>query len=263
MKNVLKDFSLSGKVAIVTGSSAGMGQASAVALAQAGCSILGVDINIPAEKTRKLVEAEGVRYEEFRYDIAGDMEKADQLVEKAVSLFGHVDFLLNAAGVSPITNKLADFDFAKDYQRILNLNLNGQAALDIAFAKQLMKQNTGGRIINWSSIAAHRAMPEGVGLGYAVAKSGILGLTHSLAVALRPYNCTVNAITPGGILTDFAKTGGYGADSATVSKAMGFDLKQMGTAEDIMGVVVMLCSNAGRRFNGAEFVFDGGGMVTA
>lgn len=263
MKNVLKEFDLSGKVAIVTGSSAGMGQAAAVALAQAGCDIYAVDINIPSEQTRELVEQEGVRYVECKYDVAKQMMEAEALVANAVKEYGHVDYLLNVAGVAPPTNKIQDFDFQNDYLRIMDLNINGQTALAAAFAKQLIKQNTGGRIINWSSISAHVCFGEGVGLGYSIAKSGILGLTKSLAVALRPYDVTVNCITPGEILTDFAITGGYGADSVTISKAMGMDIEKMGKAEDIMGMVLVLCSEAGRRFNGAEFVFDGGRLVSA
>ena len=235
-----------------------MGQAAAAALAQAGCSIFGVDINIPSEETKKLVEDAGASYHECRYDIAAEMDHAAELIEKAAQVYGHIDYLVNVAGVSPVSDTIDQFDFAKDYDRVLDLNLNGQAHLDIEFSKYLIKQGTGGRILNWSSMSAHFAQAKGIGLGYSVAKCGILGLTRSLAIALREYGITVNAISPAGVLTNFARTGGYGDNTEELCKSWGVDIAKMRKPEDIMGMVVLLCSDAGSAFNGAEFVFDGG-----
>lgn len=260
MKNVLKQFDLSGKVAIVTGtSSAGMGQASAVALAQAGCNIFAVDINVPSKNTKELIESYGVKCVEYKFDISKVYE-TDELIAEAVKEFGHVDYLINAVGVYIPNNGIENFDYDKDYVRSMDLNLNGQTSLDIAFCKQLIKQGSGGRIINFASVSAHTFMEEG--LAYSISKAGVVALTKVLAVAMRKHNVTVNCITPGSTLTDQVRSiAGDSPNTFETLADMGLDVVNMGSPEDLMGMILVLCSDAGSRFNGVELIFDGGDIL--
>jgi 3-oxoacyl-[acyl-carrier protein] reductase len=183
---------------------------------------------------------------------------------------GAVDFLINVAGgpAPPSTsNTLPDMPKStlpfeeigeKQWAAVIASNLTTAFLVCREFAPG-MKARRFGRIVNFASIAARRGSSR-VGVHYAAAKGGILGLTKSLALELGPHNVTVNAIAPGFIKTERIAQAGWGHDSPQAERAFvaSLPLRRAGTPDDIAGVVAMLCSDAGGYVSGATLDVNGG-----
>lgn len=145
---ILDTFTLAGKVAIVTGCDTGLGQGMAIALAQAGCDIVGVNRKAP-EKTATSVTALGRRFTAIRADL-GQQESLQGVVERAVAEMGRVDILVNNAGTIRREDALAFTE--KDWDEVIDLNLKSVFFLSQAVAKQFIAQGQGGKIINIASM---------------------------------------------------------------------------------------------------------------
>lgn len=189
-------FSLKDKVAIITGGNTGLGQGYAVALAEAGA-----DIFIPTfgtrewDETRKMIEKRGRRVEFMDVDLT-QKGIADKVVEKAVELFGHIDILINNAGMIKRNPLLESKD--EDWDKVININLNTVYHMSMAVAKVFAKQKSG-KIINIGSMLSFQGgkfIPS-----YTTSKHGVAGLTKAFASELGAYNVQVNAIAPGYIKT--------------------------------------------------------------
>jgi 3-oxoacyl-[acyl-carrier protein] reductase len=238
---------LKGRKALVTGAASGIGQAVVQKLLKEGVEVVATDIH-PA---RDLVVA--------------DLTDADD-VEKLSAKAGTPDFLVNVAGgpVAPTrANTLPDLrlkammleDVSEaEWSQVLAANLTTAFLVCREFAPR-MKARKFGRIVNFASIAARRGSDR-VGVHYAAAKGGIIGLTKSLALELGPHNVTVNAIAPGFIKTPRIAAADWGNASAAFIESL--PLRRPGTPDDIAGVVAMLCSQAGGYVSGATIDVNGG-----
>ena len=192
------DKILSGKVALVTGASRGIGRATAVRLAQDGAKVaLNFASNVAkAEEVKREIEAAGSE----AMLLQGDVSKLDvvtDLVNKTIDAWGRLDILVNNAGIARdnLLLKMSEDDFDK----VIATNLKGVFNCTKAVTKIMMKQR-GGRIVNMSSVVALRGNVSQA--NYAAAKAGIIGLTKSAARELASRGVTVNAVAPGFIDTD-------------------------------------------------------------
>jgi glucose 1-dehydrogenase len=245
---------LKDRVALVTGSSSGIGQGIAKRLADEGANIV---INYVghvegAEDTLRQVEAAGAK----GIVLQGDVSKLDDihsLIEQGWSAFGSVDILVNNAGME----KKTDFwDVTEsDYDRILGVNLKGTFFLTQALVKRLQQAKRPGRIINISSVHEDMAFP---GFStYCVSKGGMRMLMRNLAVELAPFGITVNNVAPGAIATPINKS--LLEDKPKLNALLAnIPSGRLGTPEDVANLVAFLASDEAAYINGATILVDGG-----
>jgi 2-deoxy-D-gluconate 3-dehydrogenase len=252
---ILDLFRLEGRVALVTGSARGLGQAIAVALAEAGADIVALDRSNAAE-TQQLVTALGRRFTSIPCDLSSATPKDfERIVTQVVDSAGHLDILVNNAG---IIRRAAALEFSEaDWDEVVNTNLKSVFFLSQAAAR-IMAQQGGGKIINIASVLSFQG---GVRVpSYTAAKSGVAGLTRALANELASANINVNAIAPGYMATD--NTAPLRADEGR-SKAIleRIPAGRWGTPDDLKGVVVFLASDAACYMHGAVVAVDGGWLA--
>lgn len=241
---------LTGKVALVTGGSRGIGAATARALADHGADVA-ISYAASAGKAEALVrelEDKGVKAAAFQADQA-DRAQVEGLIKKVMDRLGHLDILVNNAGVAVTgavdnpQNDLAKFD------RLYAVNIGGVVDAIRAAARVMAD---GGRIISISSIAATR--PGFPGLAdYSATKAALVGYTKGAARDLAPRNITVNVVQPGAVETDMAPTGPL-AEELLANTALG----RFGRPEEIAAAVVFLASPAASYITGTAVVVDGG-----
>jgi 2-deoxy-D-gluconate 3-dehydrogenase len=250
----MNTFDLSGKVAIVTGSNTGLGAGMAVALAEAGCDIVGVSRR-DAGDTAARVEALGRRFADLRADLASPAP-VDDVVRAAVEAFGHVDVLVNNAGIIRRNDAL---DFSEDdWDAVMDVNLKSTFFLSQAVARQYVKQRSGGKIIN---IASMLSFQGGIRVAsYTASKSGVLGLTRLLANEWAAERINMNAIAPGYMAT--ANTAALREDTQRNDEILGrIPAGRWGTPEDLAGPVVFLASSASDYVHGHTLAVDGGWLA--
>ncbi|MCF6684272.1 2-dehydro-3-deoxy-D-gluconate 5-dehydrogenase KduD [Raoultella ornithinolytica] len=251
---VLNAFDLTGKVAIVTGCDTGLGQGMTLALAQAGCDIVGVNRKIP-QQTAEQVLALGRRFTAIQADLSRQDAIAD-IVAKAVSAMGRVDILVNNAGTIRRADALTFSE--KEWDDVLNLNLKSVFFLSQAVARQFIRQGSGGKIIN---IASMLSFQGGIRVpSYTASKSGVLGLTRLMANEWAGQNINVNAIAPGYMATDNTR---QLRDDADRSKEIldRIPAGRWGVPNDLQGPVVFLASQAANYINGYTLAVDGGWLA--
>lgn len=243
-------FDLTGKVALVTGGSRGLGRAMCLAFAERGANVV-----IASRKQgncdalAREVEALGARVLPVGVNV-GDWQQLDGLVERAYATFGRVDVLVNNAGMSPLYPSL-DAVSEDLFDKVLAVNLKGPFRL-AALIGTRMAEDDGGSIINVSSTAAvHPAKDAAI---YGAAKAGLNNLTETLAQVLGP-KVRVNCIMPGPFLTDISKAWDMQAfNERAQSKA----LRRGGEPEEIVGAALYLASKASSFTTGAIIRVDGG-----
>lgn len=251
---ILDTFTLSGKVAIVTGCDTGLGQGMAVALAQAGCDIVGVNRKIP-EETAARVTALGRRFLAIRADL-GQQESIHDVVTKAVAEMGRVDILVNNAGTIRREDALSFSE--KDWDEVVDLNLKSVFFLSQAVARQFIAQGQGGKIIN---IASMLSFQGGIRVpSYTASKSGVLGITRLLANEWAAQWINVNAIAPGYMATNNTQ---QLRDDEQRSQAIldRIPAGRWGLPDDLQGPVVFLASSASDYINGHTLAVDGGWLA--
>ena len=237
---------LNGRKALVTGAASGIGFSIVERLKREGVEVVATDIHPVA----------GV--------IVADLTDADA-VERLSGSAPSIDFLVNVAGgpaaptrtdtLPPIPEAIALEDVKeKDWNGVIAANLTTAFLVCREFAPR-MKARKFGRIVNFASIAARRGSDR-VGVHYAAAKGGIIGLTKTLALELGPHNITVNAIAPGFIKTPRIAQADWG--NAGEAFIQSLPLRRAGKPDDIAGVVAMLCSEAGSYVSGATIDVNGG-----
>lgn len=245
---------LQNKVALVTGSSQGIGRGIAVRLAEAGADLVinGRHENEEARETLEQVHALGRR----ACFIAGDVaEPAScyQLVEAAVEQMGRLDILVNNAGVQA---HAAFLDASEaDYDKVLNVNLRGPFFLAQAFARHLRDSGRGGRIINNSSV--HEELPFPNFTSYCASKGGLKMLMRNLAIELAPLGITVNNVAPGAIETPINRALMNQPDKLQ-SLLENIPAKRLGQPRDVAGAVAFLASDEADYITGTTLVIDGG-----
>jgi len=240
---------LSGKVALVTGGSRGIGAATARALAEAGADVA-ISYAASADKAQAVVaeiEGKGVKATAFKAD-QGDVAQVNKLVADVVARFGRLDILVNNAGLFEVL-PLGGKEFAS-VDRMIAVNVDGVVAAIRAAAPVLAE---GGRIITMSSGIAFRVGAPGVA-DYALSKAAIEGYTKGAARDLAGKKITVNALGIGPVATDMNPDVGDFADYLRSLTALG----RYGTADEIANVVVFLASPAASYITGAVIPVDGG-----
>ncbi|BDG36115.1 MULTISPECIES: 2-dehydro-3-deoxy-D-gluconate 5-dehydrogenase KduD [Anoxybacillaceae] len=246
------NFSLDGKIAIVTGASRGLGQGMAIGLAEAGADIIGVGVS-NMEGTKTEVEKLGRKF----YGISLDLSQPDaayRLVEEVFRLVDRVNILVNNAGI--IRREQAENFSDKDWEEVIRLNLDSVFKITREIGKCMIKQGKG-KIIN---IASMLSFQGGIKVpAYTASKHAVAGLTKAFANEWASKGINVNAIAPGYMVTD--NTAAIRADkerNAAISARI--PAGRWGTPEDLKGPVVFLASDASNYVNGHILCVDGGWM---
>jgi|AMWB02.1.fsa_nt_gi gluconate 5-dehydrogenase len=253
--HVMQMFSLTGKTAVVTGGSVGLGGQMATALAEAGANVV-----IAARKVERCValcETLEKATEVKTLPVACDVSQATEcrrLVDETVKHFGRLDILVNNAGISWVADAL-DFPMDK-WQRVMDLNVTGAFQLSV-MAARIMKEQGGGKIVNMCSIGAFGGdFPENVNsVVYSTSKGALLTMTKDLAVKWARYGITVNAMCPGWFPTGLNDQHlRRMADKLIPRIPMG----RYGGTEDLKGLIVFLASAASNYMTGQYVIIDGG-----
>ena len=248
-------FSLSGQVALVTGSSKGIGKACALALARAGADIiLGLRDKANGQSVIQAIQELGREVLPVQMDVAR-MCEISEAVQAGVEHFKHIDILVNNAGIG--TPDPAEQVTEKDFDDTLAVNLKGTFFTSQSVGK-IMIQQRHGRIINISSQAGFVALPtESI---YCMTKAAISHLTKCLALEWARYNITVNAVAPTFITTPGTKKWLDDADFRASVQAR-IPLGRIGEPSDVAGPVVFLASQAAAMITGATLMVDGGWTI--
>ena len=250
---IFKQFDLSGKTALITGGSSGIGEAMAEALGQAGAKIILVARRKPQlEEARERLVAKNVNVISC---ISADLESLDAssvLAKEAITSAGQVDILVNGAGVN-LRETFMEVS-QESWSRQIHLQLSAPFFLTQALAPQ-MKKNHWGRIINIASLQSYRAFPNST--PYGAAKGGILQLTRAIAQEWSKFGITCNAIGPGFFPT--ALTAPVFNNSELVKMhANRTAIGRNGEMSDIGGLAIFLASDASSYITGQTIMLDGG-----
>ncbi|NTV36041.1 MAG: enoyl-[acyl-carrier-protein] reductase FabL [Anaerolineaceae bacterium] len=249
------DSPLTGKIALVTGSSRGIGSAIAVHLAQLGADIIVHYVrNVkPAEETAARIQSLGRKAFIIRANLS-KVEEVQRLFAGIETEFGGLDIFINNAASGFNRPGMEQKETGWDY----TMNTNARALLFAAQqAVPLMEKRGGGKIISITSPGAYRVMPDYIAVG--ASKAAQDALTRYLAVELAPRNICVNAIAPGLVLTDALQHFGVMADPDVIPRAIqNTPAGRLVTPQDVAGVVAFLCSPAAEMIRGQVIVLDGG-----
>ncbi len=245
-------FDLSGKVALVTGASAGLGAAMARALAEAGADVAAHGNSRPVTQTCDAIAATGRRAVSIVADLQ-ERASADRLVEETLAAFGRVDILINNAGIIRRTAAAQHLD--EDWDAVLEVNLTAVFRLSRAFGRGWIARRERGKIINTASLLSFQG---GVNVpGYAAAKGGLAQLTKALANEWAPHGINVNAIAPGYMVTD--NTTALRGDPVRYKSILDrIPAARWGDPRDMAGAAIFLASSASDYVNGHILAVDGG-----
>jgi 2-deoxy-D-gluconate 3-dehydrogenase len=244
-----------GQVALITGAGSGLGQASAVALAQAGAHIALTELpgkEAAAEETVRLVESAGRRALALPLDVTR-LPMIIDAVERTLKHFGRIDILVNNAGIN--VPRLALDVSEEDWDRVLDVNLKGAFFVAQAVAKKALLPQGGGKIINIAS--QNGVIGYNFRAAYCSSKAGVVNLTRVLALEWAQYHINVNAIGPTFLETPLTRPMFENAEfKADVLRRI--PLGRIGKPEDVVGAVVYLASPAAELVTGHTLLVDGG-----
>lgn len=254
--NVNQQFDLNGKVAIITGSSKGIGKAIAKGLAEKGANVVVSSRNQEAcDEVVKEFEKEGLKAIGIACHI-GKEEQRQSLVEKTIEAFGRIDILVNNAAINPVFGPIEDVDPAI-FDKIMDVNVKAPWALSNLVLPH-MQANKNGSVIN---IASVEALTPGAGLGlYSTSKAALLMLTKNQAKEWGKYGIRANAICPGLIQTKFSAA--LWTNEKLLKKIeKTIPSGRMGQPEEMAGLACLLASDAGAYMTGGVYTADGGYMI--
>jgi glucose 1-dehydrogenase len=247
---------LENKVAVITGSSLGIGSAIALAFAKEGAAVA-VDYRSHPDEAKEIVdqvEGSGGRAISVRADVSNP-EDVKNLIKQAVEEFGRLDVMVNNAGIE---EKMPFLDTPLEvWNRTIAVNLTGTWLGCQEAARQMVSQGGAGRIINVSSV--HEALPMPTNAPYCAAKGGLRMLTRTIAVELASHNITVNNIAPGAV--DTPMDAPLKEDASKMQKLLSeIPLRRMGKPEEVASLAVYLASDDAAYVTGSTYVIDGGMM---
>ena len=251
---ILDQFNLSGKVAMVTGCSTGLGQGMSYGLAEAGADVVGIDY-VDSPETQATIEGMGRRFLGIKADLSR-LDPIAGIMQKTLKAFGKLDILVNNAG---IIRRADAIEFTeKDWDDVMNLNIKTLFFLSQAAARQFIKQGTRGKIINVASMLSFQG---GIRVpSYTASKSGVMGVTRLMANEWAKQNININAIAPGYMATN--NTAPLRADPVRSKDILErIPAGRWGTPNDLKGVVVFLASEASNYINGYTIAVDGGWLA--
>lgn len=245
---------MKGKVVVVTGGAQGIGEAIAMCFAREGAYVVVCDINV--EKVREVshnIMAMGLKSLWFEVDVTC-IYQINTMAEKTAKRFGHIDYLVNNAGISPQMVPTIEQDI-DTWQKIVDTNLKGTYLCSKRIGREMINYNSG-RIVNISSIVGLTGFP--MRTEYGPAKSAIINLTKALAIEWAPFNINVNAIAPGYIRTEMVESIIHTGKLNEEMLCNRIPLRRLGTKEEIANVVRFLCSESASYITGTTIVVDGG-----
>jgi len=249
------DFSLKGKVALVTGGSRGIGKAIAVGLAKAGADVALASRKLPdLEEVAKEIKGLGRKSLAVAAHI-GRLEEINNLVGRVKDEFGRIDILVNNAATNPTMDQAIDIG-ERAWDSIMNLNLKGLFFLSQAVA-MLMKEQGGGKIINVASI---EGITPGILPVYAISKAGVIMATKVMAQQWAKYGIRVNAIAPGLTRTRFSEALWSNPDILSVAMMM-TPMARVAEPEEMVGAAIFLGSDASGYVTGQVLAVDGGATI--
>lgn len=243
---------LTGKVAIVTGTTSGLGRRFAQVLSAAGAAVA-----ITGRRTDRLeelaadIQEAGGRVLPVKLDVT-DLHSIEQCAREVETELGQIDILVNNAGMN-IESRAIDMK-PEDFDTMMSTNVRGAFFMSTAVGKRMIERETGGSIINIASIGAHTVLP---GLAtYCMTKAAVAMMTRSLAHEWARHNVNVNALCPGFIETElndewFASPGGQ-------KQIKSFPRRRLGEEEDLDGMLLLLASKQGRLMTGSVITIDDG-----
>ena len=247
-------FSVEGKVAFVTGAGSGLGRSMAEAMAENGASVACFDRDREAlDETVDILESMGAAVRAFQGDVV-DKADVDAAVAETVAAFGRIDVAIANAGISDPDPALLHETDAANWQKVVDINLNGVFHTDRAVLAPMMRQGAG-KVINiasmWGLAGASGVFPRPA---YSATKGAVVNLTRELGLQYAPHNIQVNAICPG-----VFRTPGRRHDPEKVKLLTDFTpMGRIAEADEIKGTVLYLASSASDFVTGTALVIDGG-----
>lgn len=247
---------LEGKVAIVTGGAAGIGQATAILFAEEGSKVVVADVDEAAgAATVAHIQAQGGQAAFVRTDISQESD-ARRACDEAVKTFGRLNILVNNAAAFVLKGLEASVE---DWQRSLGVNVVGTALMS-KYAAEAMKKAGGGAMVNLGSISSFVAQPSFV--TYSATKAALVQMTRNLAMDLAPFNIRVNCVCPGTILTrassDHMKSIGMTLPEFIAAEGPKHLLNRVGTPREVAYAMLFLVSDEASFITGAHLMVDGG-----
>jgi 3-oxoacyl-[acyl-carrier protein] reductase len=242
---------LTGKIAVVTGASRGIGRQIALTLAEKGATVI-VNYNGSAAKAEEVVseiQAAGGQAEAVQCNVS-DFEKAAEFMNYVVKKYGRVDILVNNAGITRdnLLMKMSE----EDFDAVINTNLKGAFNCIRHISRQMLKQRSG-RIINIASVSG--VLGNAGQANYSASKAGVIGMTKSVARELASRGITVNAIAPGFVDTEMTQVLADNVKEAAVEQ---IPMKRFGSTKDIANTVAFLASEEAGYITGQVICVDGG-----
>lgn len=257
MQTIKSKFDLSGKVAIVTGSSKGIGLSIAQGLAENGAKV------VISSRKQEAVDAVVKEFKRAGYEAIGiachigDADQRKQLIEKTLSQFGRVDVLVNNAAINPFYGPLESTG-EEVFDKIMDINVKAPWLLS-NLVQPIMKDSGGGSIINISSV---EGVHPGFRLGlYSMTKAALIMLTKNQAKEWGRFGIRSNVVCPGLIKTKFSQA--LWSDEKTLGMYTStIPLKRMAEPEEMAGLVMLLASDAGSYMTGGVYTADGGYLIS-
>nr|MBC7612111.1 glucose 1-dehydrogenase [Pseudopedobacter sp.] len=257
MTNIKSKFDLTGKVAIITGSSKGIGLSIAKGLAESGAKV------VISSRKQEAVDAVVQEFKEVGLEAIGiechigDATQREQLIAKTVAAYGKIDILVNNAAINPFYGPLETAG-EEVFDKIMNVNVKAPWVLS-NLAQPYMKANGGGSIIN---IASVEGIHPGFRLGlYSMTKSAVIMLTKNQAKEWGRYGIRSNVVCPGLIKTKFSESL-WSDDKLVAQYTNVIPLKRVAEPDEMAGIVVLLASNAGSYMTGGVYAADGGYLIS-
>jgi NAD(P)-dependent dehydrogenase (short-subunit alcohol dehydrogenase family) len=248
-KQVDLNFSLSGKVALVTGGASGIGSAIASAMAAKGAVVAVIDINESVARSKAEELGSGSR--SFVCDVSNP-QSVENVIAGVEAAFGRIDIAVNSAGVVMLAPAE---DLGLDaWDKTIAINLKGTFLVSQAAGRAMIKAGKGGKIINMASQAGTVAIDQHV--AYCASKFGVIGLSKTLAAEWGKHGITVNTISPTVVLTDLGRKAWDGPRGEALKQRI--PSGRFAFPEEIAAAAVFLASNGADMINGADLLVDGG-----
>ena len=244
-------FDISQKKALVTGGAVGIGRASAIALAKGGADVAIVGLSeVEGLKTVALIESMGVKSFFVQCDIA-EKKQVHDMVAAVVDRFGSLDIAINNAGIG-LPEGRSESLVKEDWDKVISINLTGTMLCTQLQAQHMIKQRTGGKIINIGSVSSFMASGH---CAYNASKAGVVHLTRSLASEWGRFNINVNCVSPSWIMTNPMSS--TPADVRAKMRGV-IPLGHLQRTDEMQGAILYLASSASNYVTGQNLVVDGG-----
>ena len=255
--SILDRFSLAGKRLFITGGSRGLGREMALAIADAGADVVLVG------RDETSLEATAADIHHLGRDAAvivadvGEPQECEAICQKALADHGTIDLLINNVGGRRINIPTEELPLS-EWQRLIDLNLTSTFICTKVIGGEMVRRGNGGRVINIASISGMIANRNIGGRSYETAKAAVIQFTRATAADWAPYGVTVNAICPGGFMTEPNQRWAREHPEVIESMRASIPMGDLGPPEDLGPLAVYLASDASRYMTGAALVIDGG-----